>query len=187
MCNLRKALAFYIFLRWFLVQFFAGTDSLCMFFISSAMYHLYNLVKGPGEIVCGQGVWLVEHQKEKDLWINFNDTSVTKVGREQYELVNQSCGLILWKRVRHQEESCRRGKLVKNEREGGTRFLPFSPPFHPCEENYEGIEVSGALQAPTSSWRPFGPSGPAWLCPMHHSGAQAVWPTHINFSGNPKV
>ena len=32
----------------------------------------------------------------------------------------------------------------------------------------------GALRAPTSSWRPF---GPAWLRPSRPSGAQAVWPT----------
>ena len=32
----------------------------------------------------------------------------------------------------------------------------------------------GALQAPTSSWWPF---GPAWLRPSRPSGAQAAWPT----------
>ena len=32
----------------------------------------------------------------------------------------------------------------------------------------------GALRAPTSRLRPF---GPAWLRPSHPSGAQAVWPT----------
>ena len=32
----------------------------------------------------------------------------------------------------------------------------------------------GALWAPTSRWRPF---GPAWLRPSRPSGAQAVWPT----------
>ena len=33
----------------------------------------------------------------------------------------------------------------------------------------------GALQAPTSSFRPF---EPPWLCPSRPSGAQAVWPMH---------
>ena len=32
----------------------------------------------------------------------------------------------------------------------------------------------GPIRGPTSSWRPF---GPAWLCPLRPSSAQAVWPT----------
>ena len=36
------------------------------------------------------------------------------------------------------------------------------------------IRSLGALRAPTSSLRPF---GPPWLRPLRPSGAQAVWPT----------